>query len=119
MSIPIFLYLCSMAQMKKTKNNPIPQYLMDQVNSLLPKKGTYTSEDIERLNREIAQVNKQMEQLEDAKKYDAISKEEAGITKIMLLAMKLIQQEVTEDIQRYLKDLKDKLAKLEKEQEGN
>jgi hypothetical protein len=75
------------------EKNPIPQYLLDETKEMSDKyknKVNFTLEELDQLIHDYQHVLKQLEQLEEAKEYGAISKNEASVTKIMLLAKQLV-----------------------------
>ena len=75
------------------EKNPIPQYLLDETKEMSDKyknKVNFTLEELDQLILDYQHVLKQLEQLEEAKEYGAIPKDEASVTKIMLMAKQLV-----------------------------
>lgn len=97
------------------KNDLIPQYLQDELNSLVRKKATYTKEEIEQLIYDWKHVQEQLKQLKEAEKYGAISEEEAAITNLTLLVMKYVIEDTRQDVLRFLDEDKEKLERKIKE----
>ena len=86
------------------RNEVIPQYLQDELKSLVRIKATYTGEEIEKVKRDHNYVLKQRKQLEEAEEYGAIPADEAALTKLVLLVKQYIIEETMRDMQRYLKN---------------
>lgn len=100
------------------KNDLIPQYLQDELRSLVRVKAIYTTEDINQVKRDYEHVREQLKQLKEAEKHGAIPEEEAAITNLTLLVMKYIIDETISDIMRYLQEqleaAKEEMRELER-----
>ena len=89
------------------KRKLIPDYIEEEIRNLVKKKAKYTDEEIDQTKSDLKYVEKQLEQLDEAEKYNALSEEEAVITRIFLCAKQLIIQDTLKDIIRYLNEKKD------------
>ena len=85
------------------KDDLIPQYLQDELKSLVNVKATYTDEEIAQVKRDHEHVLEQRKQLEEAEKYGAIPEKEAAITGLTLLVKQFLIEETMRDMLRYLK----------------
>lgn len=94
------------------KNDLIPQYLQDELNSLVRIKTSYTDKEIAQVKRDYDHVMEQLKQLEEAEKYGAISEEEFAITNLVLYIKKYVIEETISDMKQYLQAERD--AILEK-----
>ncbi len=88
--------------MKKNKNNPIPQYLIDELEGMVKVKDHYTKEEIDQILNDFNKLEEQIKQLKEAKEWGAISQEECSITKIVLMAKQLSLQESAARARRQL-----------------
>jgi ATP-dependent Clp protease ATP-binding subunit ClpA len=103
----------------KNKDNPIPQYLLDELEGMVKVKDHYTEEEINQIINDLKQLDEQMKQFEEAKEWGAISKEECSITKIMLMAKQLLLQETSARARRQLEKEKEQLYNRLVELVGN
>ena len=103
----------------KNKDNPIPQYLLDELKGMVKVKDHYTEEEINQIINDMKQLDEQMKQFEEAKEWGAISKEECSITKIMLMAKQLLLQETSARARRQLEKEKEQLYNRLVELVGN
>lgn len=105
--------------MRKDKDNPIPQYLRDEIDSMVKIKDYYTKEDVEKIMKDWKLLEKQKKSLEDAKEWGAIPKEEATITEIMLMAKQLVLQETSARARKQLEREREEIIQKINELKGN
>lgn len=105
--------------MKKDKDNPIPQYLRDELESMVKIKDHYTKEDVDQIMKDWKKLEEQKKQLDEANEWGALPKEEASITKVMLMVKQLVLQETSARARQQLEKEREEIIQKIAELQGN
>ena len=82
-------------------------------------KDHYTKEDVDQIMKDWKKLEEQKKQLDEANEWGALPKEEASITKIMLMAKQLVLQETTARAKEQLEKEREEIIRKIAELQGN